>query len=44
MNKDLGKVTGWEFKITGWCRDKDGYISDFTEKNIKSITWVESND
>ncbi len=45
MNKlDKGKVNGFSFKLTGWCRDKDGYVTDFTEKDIESITWVDNDD
>ena len=39
-----GKVTGITFKLNGYCIDKDGYISHFTEKDIIGITWENKNE
>ena len=44
MSEDLGKITGFTFKCKGYCIDKDGNKSEFTEKNIKEITWVQENE
>ena len=44
MSEDLGKITGFTLKLKGWCRDKDGYISHFTEKDVTSITWTDKDD
>jgi len=30
----------FEFKLVGFCKDKDGKIMEFTEDQVKSIVWV----
>jgi hypothetical protein len=34
-------MNDWKLKLKGYCIDKDGNRSDFTEENIQAITWLQ---
>lgn len=36
-------MNNFEFKLIGWCKDNKGNVKEFTEDQVKSITWVSKN-